>query len=195
MKLKVRKSATEEVLVQKSLKGDHRAQRDLFERYASSMLGVCLRYVSGKMEAEDIMIIGFKKAFDHINTYSGTGSFQGWLRKIMVNESLTYLRRNKNMYVTVDIEKVDTIPNYSYHEEHLCEEELMAMIWELPVGYRTIFNLYAIEGYSHKEIAKLLEISVNTSKSQLSRARILLQNKLLEKEKEQKAINHGKQGS
>ena len=195
MKLKIRKSASEEILIKKCLNGDIRAQRDLFDRYASPMLGICFRYVSGKMEAEDVMITGFKKAFDNLNTYSGTGSFRGWLRRIMINEALTYLRRNKNMYLEVDIEIVDEIPNFPKHQELLGEEEMMAMIQDLPVGYRTVFNLYAIEGYSHKEIAGILGININTSKSQLSRARSILQNKLLEKEKEYKALNHGRKGS
>ena len=182
-------------MIKRSLNGDIRAQRDLFERFVSQMLGICCRYVSNRMEAEDIMITGFRKAFDNLNSFKGSGSFGAWLRKIMINESLTYIRRNKNMYLEVDIEKADEVPDYSFHQNHLGEEEMLGLIQELPPGYGTVFNLYAIEGYSHKEIAKMLGITESTSKSQLSRARNLLQTKLIQVEKKKRENNHGRNGS
>lgn len=179
MKLKIQKSIAEEVLIEKCRKNDSRAQASIYEKYFSKMMAICMRYVKEKNEAEDIMIQGFMKAFSKIEQFKQEGSFEGWLRRIMVNESLTYLRRNKSMYLEVDIENADREPNYATLTTHLEAEDLMKMVGELPMGYRTVFNLYAIEGYSHKEIGEQLGITVNTSKSQLSRARNMLQNMLL----------------
>ncbi len=111
------------------------------------------------------------------------GSFEGWIRRIMVNESLTYLRKNKNMQLSVDIEMANREPDYANIDEHLETEDLMNLVQSLPDGYRTVLNLYAIEGFNHKEIAEKLEISENTSKSQLSRARALLKSRLIEAER------------
>ncbi|GAB1445823.1 hypothetical protein MASR2M41_15510 [Flammeovirgaceae bacterium] len=143
------------------------------------------------MEAEDVLVVAFTKVFEKIDQYKAEGSFEGWLRRIIVNESLTYLRRNKNMYLETEIEKVDQSPNFSQLENNLEVDDLLKMVGELPTGYRMVFNLYAIDGYSHKEIAEQLEISESTSKSQLSRARVLLQRKLsmLEKKVETKKSN------
>jgi RNA polymerase sigma-70 factor (ECF subfamily) len=129
--------------------------------------------------------------FERIDQFKAEGSFEGWLRRIVVNESLTYLRRNKNMYLETEIETVDKNPDFGQLENHLEADDLLRMVGELPSGYRMVFNLYAIDGYSHKEIAEQLEISENTSKSQLSRARVLLKKKLnaLEKEVETKKSN------
>jgi RNA polymerase sigma-70 factor (ECF subfamily) len=182
MFLKVNKSVTEEELIAGCKKGNSKAQRHIYEKYASKMLGVCLRYVKDELEAEDIMIKGITRVFEKIDQYSGTGSFEGWIRRIMVNEALGYLRRNKNMYLEVEIEKAAYEPDYQLIDNSLEAEELVNMINELPMGYRSVFNLYAIEGYSHKEIAEQLEISENTSKSQLSRARTILQKRLAERE-------------
>ena len=130
------------------------------------------------------MVTSFTKLFERIDQFKGEGSFEGWMRRIVVNESLSYLRRNKNMYLDTEIEAVDRSPDYAQLENHLEAEDLLKMVNDLPTGYRMVFNLYAIDGYSHKEIAEQLEISENTSKSQLSRARALLQKKLIELEKE-----------
>ncbi len=159
------------------------AQRGLYDRYASKFYTLCCRYIKEKMEAEDVMITAFTKILDRIDQYKGEGSFEGWMKKIMVNESLTYLRRNKNMYVEMDMEAADREPDFEKMESHLQAEDLLKMIASLPSGYRIVFNLYAIDGYSHKEIADQLGISENTSKSQLSRARVWLQKSLIEMEK------------
>ena len=142
-----------------------------------------LARVKEKMEAEDVLITAFTKILDRVDQYKGEGSFEGWMKRVVVNESLTYLRRNKNMYIEMDIEAADREPDFEKLESHLQAEDLLRMIETLPSGYRIVFNLYAIDGYSHKEIADKLGISENTSKSQLSRARVALQKSLRETEK------------
>lgn len=163
---------------------DSLAQKRLYEHYSSRMYALCCRYIPSKMEAEDVLITAFTKLFEHIDQFKGEGSFEGWMRRIVVNESLTYLRRNKNMYLETEIEAADRAPDYAKLEDNLQAEDLLRLIGQLPTGYRMVFNLYAIDGYSHKEIADQLGISENTSKSQLSRARALLQKNLVEIEKE-----------
>jgi RNA polymerase sigma-70 factor, ECF subfamily len=186
MTLNINKSTTEEELVRKCLMQDSKAQRDLYVWYSGKMMGVCLRYIKDRGEAEGVMVGGFMNIFEKINQFSQKGSFEGWIRRIMVNEALSYIRRNKSMSVEVDLEEASGKPDFKFLGETLEEMELLELIHELPVGYRTVFNMYAIEGYSHKEIGKMLEISQNTSKSQLSRARSWLRQKLLANEKELK---------
>ena len=142
------------------------------------MLSLCLRYVKDESSAEDVMVSAFVKVFSRIDQYKGEGSFEGWLRKIMVNEALGFIRKYKNLYLEVDIDHANYEVDLEKLESHMEVEELLQLIYQLPTGYRTIFNLYAIEGYSHKEIAEMLGISINTSKSQLSRARVILQQSL-----------------
>ena len=180
MKLKIQKSNTEQVLIERCKRRESKAQKELYDRFAPRMLGLCIRYVKEKAEAEDVMIRGFTKMFERIDQYEGIGSFEGWVKRIMINESLTYIRRNKAMYVEVEIEKADLQPDYSSVGGMLETNDLLHLIESLPTGYRTIFNLYAIEGYSHKEIGDMLGINENTSKSQLSRARMVLKKKILD---------------
>lgn len=182
MKLKIYRSE-EEHLIRRCRKGDQQAQKEVYDKFASKMLGVCLRYIKDASEAEDVMITAFVKIFERINQFKAQGSFEGWIRRIMVNESLTYIRKHKSMYLEVDIELADQEPDYKTISDHLEANDLLQLIQQLPVGYRTVFNMYAIEGYSHKEIADALGINENTSKSQLSRARALLQKQLRDKEK------------
>jgi RNA polymerase sigma factor (sigma-70 family) len=183
VKFRINKSKSEEELIQDCLKNDRKAQRIIYEKYAGRMYSLCLRYVKEMDEAEDVMINGFMKVFDKLSYFKGEGSFEGWIRRIMVNEALMFIRKNKAMYLVVDIEKADMEPDYHFLDVNLEVEDLMKMVNNLPIGYRTIFNLYAIEGFSHKEIAEQLNISENTSKSQLSRARTLLQKILIESER------------
>jgi len=195
MKLQIQKSTTETDLLAGCQKQNAKAQRMLYDKYAPAMLGLCRRYVRGELEAEDVMINGFMKVFSKIDYFEGKGSFEGWMKRIMINESLGYIRKNKAMYLETDIEAADKEPDFDKLSTALETKDLLKMINELPSGYRTIFNLYAIEGYSHREIGELLGINENTSKSQLSRARMHLQRKLLETERvlEKKNINrHGK---
>lgn len=181
MKLKIYRNS-EEQLIRSCLKKDRAAQQELYQNYASKMLGVCRRYVNDVDQAEDVMIQAFIKVFNKLDQFKFEGSFEGWIRRIMVNESLTFIRKNKNLYLEVDIEEAHREPDYTRLDDHLQAEDLLKLIAQLPTGYRTVFNLYAIEGYSHKEIAERLKISQNTSKSQLSRARTLLQRNLLKSE-------------
>jgi RNA polymerase sigma-70 factor (ECF subfamily) len=175
--------AKETELIEKCLRNDRQAQHALYKMYAGKMYSLCCRYVKDRMEAEDVLVTAFTKIFERIGQYKGEGSFEGWIRRVMVNESLTYLRKHKNMYLETDIEEASREPNYQQLENQLEAEDLIKLIEELPSGYRMVFNLYAIDGYSHQEIAEQLGISENTSKSQLSRARALLQRRLLEQEK------------
>ncbi len=184
MGLELYNSKLENQLIRACIEKDGRAQRAMYEKYAPPMYAICLRYVKEASDAEDVLITGFMKVFDKMHTYSGQGSLGGWIRRIMINEALGYLRRNKTMYLEVEVEAADRDPNWQLVNDHLQTEDLLNMVSELPMGYRTVFNLYAIEGYSHKEISKMLGISESTSKSQLSRARGLLQQKLLESEQE-----------
>ena len=182
MKLIINQSANQESLI-RGCKNKHRqAQRELYDWLSPKMLGLCRRYIKDVNEAESVMITGFMKVLDKIEQFSGEGHFEGWVRRIMVNESLLYIRKNKGMYIEVDIEYADTEPNYELASENLEADDLLNLINGLPIGYRTVFNMFAIEGYSHKEIAKSLAISENTSKSQLSRARKMLQKQIIDKE-------------
>lgn len=172
--------ASELDMIEGCKKGDRQAQKLLYDRFSGKMYALCCRYVKDKMEAEDVFVTAFTKILDRIDQFKGEGSFEGWIRRVIVNESLSYLRRNKSMYIETDIEAADHEPNYDRLENHLEAQDLLQVISELPSGYRIVFNLFAIDGYSHKEISKQLGINENTSKSQLSRARSLLQKRLLE---------------
>lgn len=184
--LRINKSTTEEELIAGCREGKASAQRGLYDRLAPKMLGVCLRYIKDREEAEYVMIGGIVKVYDKLDQFKGEGSFEGWVRRILVNECLMYIRKNRNMSLEVDIDSVSESNDLGAMENMLEAEDLMKLIRELPVGYGTVFNLYAIEGYNHAEIADMLEINENTSKSQLSRARKWLQAKLLEIESELK---------
>jgi RNA polymerase sigma-70 factor (ECF subfamily) len=172
--------SNEDDLIKGCLRRDPHAQQQLFDTYSSRMYGVCYRYVRHAMEAEDILVMAFTKVFERISQFKGEGSFEGWIRRIMINESLTYLRKKRTMYLETDLEKADKEPDYDQLSNHLEAEDLLKMIDQLPPGYRVVFNMYAIDGYSHKEIADQLGINENTSKSQLSRARTYLQKLLVE---------------
>jgi RNA polymerase sigma factor (sigma-70 family) len=172
--------AKEDELIKGCRRRERTAQQQLFDLYSSKMYGLCYRYVRHAMEAEDIMVTAFTKVFERIEQFKGEGSFEGWIRRIMVNEALTYLRKSRTMYLETELEQADREPDYDRLSDHLEAEDLLKMIQELPAGYRLVFNMYAIDGYSHKEIAQQLGISENTSKSQLSRARVYLQKLLTE---------------
>ena len=175
--------ARESELIDGCRKNDRSAQKTIYERMAGKMLALCCRYVKDRMEAEDVLVTSFTKAFDKIDQFKGDGSFEGWVRRIVVNECLTFLRRNKNMYLETDLAEADREPDLNNLNNHLEAEDLLKLVTELPPGYQIVFNMYAIDGYSHKEIAEHLGINENTSKSQLSRARSQLQSRLLEIEK------------
>jgi len=154
------------------------------------MFAICLRYVKDRDSAEDILITGFTRIFEKIDQFQGEGSFEGWIRRVIVNEALGFIRKNKNMYLEVDLESVSYQLDYDHLEKVMNEDALLSLIDGLSPGYKTIFNLYAIEGYSHQEISEMLGISVNTSKSQLSRARQLLQKNLKQYQDQLEKINY-----
>ena len=170
----IKNSTDEQLLIKGCIKKDPKSQRLLYEKFAGKMYAICLRYIKEEASAEDVLVKGFTKIFEKIKQYKGDGSFEGWMRRIMVNESLQCIRKNKNMHLTADIETAHHIMDFEMIESQIAAKDLLKIIGQLPDGYRTAFNLYAIEGYSHQEIAEMLDISVNTSKSQLSRARALL---------------------
>jgi RNA polymerase sigma factor (sigma-70 family) len=189
--LRVNMYSSELELLTACRKGKAKAQKELYALFAPKMLGVCFRYIHDRAEAEHVMIGGMVKVFEKLDQYSGEGNFEGWIRRIMVNESLMYLRKHKTMSLEVEVDEAQSLPDFDALGSMLEAEDLLNLIAELPIGYGTVFNLYAIEGYNHKEIAQTLGINENTSKSQLSRARKLLQTRLnqiqnreLEKKKE-----------
>ena len=163
-------------------KGDPKAQRYFYDKYAARMLAVCVRYLTDEMEAEDVMIEGFMKVFERIDQFKGEGSFEGWVRRLITNEALMRLRTRRHVEMDIDTPEVQAQANFDWAESSLEANDLMALIAKLPTGYRTVFNLYAIEGYSHAEIAEQLGITESTSKSQLHRSRGLLQQMLKETE-------------
>lgn len=151
------------------------AQKKLYDYLSPRMMGVCMRYSNSVEEAEDILQDGFIKLFDKIETFGGIGSFEGWARRLFVNTALDALRKKKKYQFDQSIDDVSYMLNSNdYIEEGLAANDLLKILQTIPVGYRTVFNLYAIEGYSHKEIAEQLSITVSTSKSQYSRAKSLL---------------------
>ncbi len=150
-------------------------QKAVYERFSTKMYALCLRYVKETAAAEDVLIIGFMKVFDRIHQFKGTGNFGGWIRRIMVNECLMYLEKEKNLYNEIGLDGILPPLFQNQPSDDLDVEDLMKLINSLPSGYKTVFSLYAIEGFSHQEIALKLHISENTSKSQLSRARTHLQ--------------------
>lgn len=152
----------------------------LYDRYSRLLFGVCMRYASDRAEAEDILQESFLKIYFSIRDYSGTGSFTGWMRKIVVNTAITHYHRNLKHKHYVEIEDYVSVETgvSSFEEDFFTSDELFKVLNELPPGYRMVFNLYAIEGYKHKEIAEMLGIDINTSKSQYSRAKAALREKL-----------------
>jgi RNA polymerase sigma factor (sigma-70 family) len=181
MALSVHRS-NEQELVTGCKKRNRHAQQQLYTTYSGKMYALCSRYVKSSMEAEDVLVTAFTKVFDKIDQFKNEGSFEGWIRRIVVNEALTWLRKNRSMYLETNLEKADREPDYNQLGDHLEAQDLLKMVQQLPNGYQLVFNLYAIDGYSHKEIAEQLNISENTSKSQLSRARVYLQKLLVQHE-------------
>ena len=160
-------------LIKKAIDNNREAQQQLFEQYSPKMLGVCRQYVKDLHHAEDLLLQGFLKVFTNLHKFKHEGSFEGWIRRIMVNTCISYLRK-KNL---VDLSDEDFIFNQEATEslENTSVEDIQKLIDKLPDGYKMVFNLFAIEGYKHSEIAEQLGISVSTSKSQLFKARKLLQ--------------------
>ncbi len=166
---------TEEEIRKGCIAGNRNCQEILYKTFSPRMFGICLRYANDYHSAEDILQEGFIKVFNHIDKYKGSGSFEGWLKRIFINTAIEQYRKAQNHSHHLEIEKV-SLPNQTETTfENLKAQDLLKMVQQLSPGYRNVFNLYVIEGYPHKEIAKMLDISEGTSKSQLARARSILQ--------------------
>ena len=177
--------ASEQELIDLCIKGDRIAQRALYDRLASRMFPLCIRYVGERDTAEDIFQDGFVTLFSRLDSFKGHGSFEGWARKIFVNTALMYLRKKDALKMSDEIETARNLStDITSQMQNIGYKELMGLITSLPPGFRTVFNMYVIEGYSHKEIADMLNITETTSRTQLSRARAWLQNKIKENSKD-----------
>lgn len=170
----------EERLIAGCRRGESWARKVLYEQYAPAMMSLCLRYVNDRETARDLVQDGFLKVFDKIDTFAGRGAFGGWIRRIFVTTALEYLRVSERERQALDVEECSEVleaPDASVLDR-LAAEELLACVASLPAGYRTVFNLHAIEGYSHGEIARMLSIEEVTSRTQFARARAALQKKV-----------------
>jgi RNA polymerase sigma factor (sigma-70 family) len=180
----------EEQLIQGCIKGDRIAQKHLYDTFSPRMYPLCCRYVKNHDDAEDVLVTAFTNILGRMQQYRKDGSFEGWIKRIVINEALSFLRKKKKMSMTTSIDEIPFDIAGHQQPDILEQEDLLRMISELPSGYRIVFNLYAIDGYSHKEIAEKLQISENTSKSQLSRARTYLQKLLSARDLSTKNISH-----
>ena len=172
--LKVIKLNNDSQLIKQSLKNNRKAQKLLYEKFSPKMLSLCAYYIKDLQQSEEVMLNGFFKVFTKLKQYSNEGSFEGWIRKIMVFESISYLRKKKELILTDEIESFEKIVENEV-ELTIAVEDLQNYINELPEGCKVVFNLYVMEGYKHAEIADLLNVSIGTTKTQLSRARKSLQ--------------------
>lgn len=175
---------TDDELIEGCLRGERRFQKALYEKYASRMLGVCLRYAEHREEAEDMLQEGFIKVFQSIGSYEKRGSFEGWIRRVMVFTSINIYKSRLRNYKEEQMSEYYDEPVNEKVIDSLSAKEIVGLIQQLPEGYRVIFNLFAVEGYSHKEIAEQLGIAIGTSKSQFARARVYLQQLVLKQNKD-----------
>ncbi|MBU3663005.1 MAG: sigma-70 family RNA polymerase sigma factor [Bacteroidetes bacterium] len=176
----------DEKILQDCLKNDVKAQQAFYQHFSSTMYAVCLRYSNTKEDARDILQDGFVKVFTKLTQYSGKGSLEGWMKRIFVNTALEHYRVNKNHMDQSDVNEAFDLAHHAHTLERITQKEILEVMGKMATGYRTILNLFAIEGYSHAEIAQMLGINEGTSKSQLSRARqIFIQtwNRLQEEKK------------
>lgn len=164
--------------IEKARSGNRKAQHELYELFAPKMLSVCRQYIQYDELAEEVMLSGFLKVFLNLVSFKFEGSFEGWVRRIMVNEAISQLRKDKKLYFEEESILEFSMEHAAYLETDLETEQIQKWIDELPEGYKTVFVLYAVEGYKHSEIAELLQVSESTSKSQLFKARRMLQGKI-----------------
>ena len=162
---------TEQTLIERCKHSDRVAQKLLYEKHSAKFLGVCRRYLKNQEDAEEVLVMGFCKICKHIKSFSGPGAFGGWMRRIFVNESLMYLRKKYRFGEHTELDNIPQTMLKTKAHDPLETADIMKLVESLPIGYRTVFNLYVIEGYKHREIAEMLQISVNTSKSQLKVAK------------------------
>lgn len=165
---------TEKELIDGVRKDNRKAQKALYDKYAPKMLGLCRRYIKDSDDAEDVMVEGMYKVMTKISQYTGKGNFEGWIRRIMVNQALMQLRKKHNFNLSIEVSNIE-IKSQTNVEDELAAQDILNLLEKLPTGYRTVFNLYVIEGLKHREIAEELGISINTSKSQLILAKKRMQ--------------------
>lgn len=170
----------EKDIIAQAISNNRQAQQHLYTTYAPKMLGVCRQYIKDLHHAEDVMISAFMKVFTNLKKFENKGSFEGWIRKTMVNECIDFLRVKKNTFKHDNIDEINVSGGDDFEISEFTTDAIQLLIDNLPNGYKVVFNLYAIEGYKHHEIATLLNINEGTSKSQLSQARKMLQNQINE---------------
>jgi RNA polymerase sigma factor (sigma-70 family) len=162
-------------LITGCIQGDRKMQYELYQRFAPKMYGVCLRYAANAEEAEDMLQEGFVKVFRKLDSFRSEGSFEGWVRRIFVNTAIEQFRKKNYLQPITEREEATVEGSYLSVLDNLAERDIIGLVQQLSPGYRTVFNMYVVEGYTHKEIADALGISEGTSKSQLSRAKLILQ--------------------
>ena len=168
-------------LIESCIKGDRASQKVIYDRLAPRMLPLCMRYVGDRVLAEDVLQDGFITLFMRLDSYKGDGSFEGWARRIFVTTALMELRKKDALKMSDELDTVRSMKtDLPSQGQNIGYKELMKLVMQLPAGFRAVFNMYAVEGYSHKEISDILGISESTSRTQLSRARICLQNMIKE---------------
>ena len=173
---------TEQAILAGCLQNDPSAQRELYNRYSPRMLSVCYRFAQSREDAEDMLQEGFIKVFTQIHTFQNKGSFEGWVRRIIVHTCINFLKKYKKFSENIDLAYAGYIPVKEETVPSIMQaKQVVECIRLLPVGYKTVLNLYAIEGYSHKEISEMLEIEESTSRSQYTRAKAMLENILIKK--------------
>ncbi len=166
---------TETDLVEGCVEGNRLAQKALYDKYSSKMFAICLRYAPDYHTAEDLLQEGFVKIYYNIYKYNGTGSFEGWMKRVFINHAIEQLRKADKLTTSEETIIAPELLDASSAINKLNMDDLLRLVQSLPTGYRTVFNLYVIEGFSHKEIADMLNIIEGTSKSQLARAKMMLQ--------------------
>jgi RNA polymerase sigma factor (sigma-70 family) len=170
---------SESDLIKGSIAGDRRMQEELYRRFAPKMYAVCLRYANNTDDAQDLLQEGFIKVYKNLHRFRAEGSFEGWVRRVFVNTSIEHFRKKSAQLSSVSEKEENTIEDADITAlDSLAEKDIINIVQELSPGYRTVFNLYVVEGYAHKEIGELLGISEGTSKSQLARAKAILQKKV-----------------
>jgi len=170
---------SESDLIKGCIAGDRRMQEELYSRFAPKMYAVCLRYANNTNDAQDLLQEGFIKVYKNLHRFRAEGSFEGWIRRVFVNTSIEHFRKKSAQLSSVSEKEENTIEDLDVTAlDSLAEKDIINIVQELSPGYRTVFNLYVVEGYSHKEIGEMLGISEGTSKSQLARAKSILQKKV-----------------
>lgn len=166
---------SESDIIKGCVNGERHMQRLLYEKHSPTMYGICLRYAGSTEEAEDVLQEGFIKVFNKISSFRSEGSFEGWMRRIFVNTAIEQYRKKTHLQTIGEQQENTMEGKYLSALDHMAEKDIVALVQQLAPGYRMVFNMYVVEGYTHKQIAEELKISEGTSKSQLSRARMLLQ--------------------